>query len=702
MLLFNVICIAAANLVCNSNFKELSPDGLPSKFSITGNVAVVYDNNINCLKLAPPPTGKSTMAVQGNLKLETGKHYRLTWFVKGKGSYKIYIENSKNWTNYGGSTTRPTTTKWNQGQLDFTYRCTSPRPSYLVIRNLGPDTIYIKNLKLIEAVPEKEQNPVLKIKLSKIPNLSKNQNKVNYNQKDNCLQINNKPFFPNLIWGIPGGDNLEAAMAEASNNGLNSFMAFLNHDAPRVLDLAQKYNLKVILRIEGLLKKRTNSFHNFYENMTSAVINHPALLGYFLIDEPAWCGHPFSPVLHAYRIVKTIDPCHPVWINEAPRNSSGVGTEFSKACDIFGVDIYPVGSSTHSDLPEKGLPSVGQYTRIMRNAVKDQKPIIMALQTFAWNDLKKSKKEPIYPNRHQLRFMAYDSIINGASGISWWGQEFVKRPGFYDNFFAVTRELYQMTGILSAPASAKSIACSSKKIEYLLKQTQSGPVLIAANSGKDNIKVTFTVPWKESVNVLFENRQLAGREFSDTFKPYDVHIYAIPAVKLCRISQSDYAITQPGPFRKKARQTRKQSYEGRAAWIWYPGKSYTSGFQCRFTRKIELKTIPRTAVMTFYADDYGKVNINGQNVTSKNLIAEVQKYLRKGPNDIEIIARDGGQPPGALLFDLDMTFQDGRKKNILSNNQWECCDILTGKRKPAEILYPYGSGPWKKISIEVQ
>ena len=62
-----------------------------------------------------------------------------------------------------------------------------------------------------------------------------------------------------------------------------------------------------------------------------------------------------------YEIVHKMDPKHPVWLIQAPRGTPESLKRYDAACDIAGLDIYPVSypPGRHSHLPNKSLSVVG-------------------------------------------------------------------------------------------------------------------------------------------------------------------------------------------------------------------------------------------------------------------------------------------------------------------------------------------------------
>ena len=69
--------------------------------------------------------------------------------------------------------------------------------------------------------------------------------------------------------------------------------------------------------------------------------NHPGLLLWKNVDEPQWGGTPVEPMVRAYKIIKELDPNHPVGLTHAPRGTVEQLRPYGAATDIFLLDIYP-------------------------------------------------------------------------------------------------------------------------------------------------------------------------------------------------------------------------------------------------------------------------------------------------------------------------------------------------------------------------
>jgi hypothetical protein len=135
-----------------------------------------------------------------------------------------------------------------------------------------------------------------------------------------------------------------------------------------------------------------------------------------------------------YEHLRTIDPDHPVAVIEAPRGPAPAAGErdtpltasavapYGAACDIHGVDIYPVSKppGAHAGGPpvNTDVSVVGDVTAILARATR-QKAIWTTLQ-IAWSGVL-PPHPVVFPTLQQARFMVYDAVIAGARGLFFFG-----------------------------------------------------------------------------------------------------------------------------------------------------------------------------------------------------------------------------------------------------------------------------------------
>lgn len=191
-------------------------------------------------------------------------------------------------------------------------------------------------------------------------------------------------------------------------------------------------------------------------------LNEPAKAGALkLAGVPNRAADLLSELLGGYRLIHASDPAHPVWQNHAPRNTADLLAGHAAYCDLIGCDIYPYSEHIpqgHSDLASQALSSVGDYTRRFREVAPD-KGTLMVLQAFAWKQIQNlddclveaGRGQP--PTYRASRFMAYNSIVNGAHGLCYWGSDFDSDRSTWKNLKPVIREIASIQGFLAQPAT---------------------------------------------------------------------------------------------------------------------------------------------------------------------------------------------------------------------------------------------------------
>jgi hypothetical protein len=200
----------------------------------------------------------------------------------------------------------------------------------------------------------------------------------------------------------------------------------------QALDAAVAHGLQLWLALAGV--DNDLSHRSLLDRIVNAVKGHPGLGAWKGSDEPAHGHVPPAGCVAVYRHLRSLDPDHPVVLIEAPRGPSpnpqsrdtrltvAAVAPYSAACDIHGIDIYPVSKppGLHAGGPpvNTDISVVGDMTRLIRRA-SPGKATWTTLQ-IAWSGV--VPPHPIvFPTLPQARFMAYDAVIAGARGLFFFG-----------------------------------------------------------------------------------------------------------------------------------------------------------------------------------------------------------------------------------------------------------------------------------------
>ena len=125
--------------------------------------------------------------------------------------------------------------------------------------------------------------------------------------------------------------------------------------------------------------------------------DHPALLGYKLIDEPYQKNISDEEMIAGYKMVRDLDPDHPVYIDDSP---AGSYSWLFRYCDIFECDYYSGSPSNQTNVMDQVM-----------EASKGRKPFSVLLQFF--------QQVGYFPTLDQLRHMTYQAFFSGAYGYSY-------------------------------------------------------------------------------------------------------------------------------------------------------------------------------------------------------------------------------------------------------------------------------------------
>ena len=141
-------------------------------------------------------------------------------------------------------------------------------------------------------------------------------------------------------------------------------------------------------------------------------------------------------------IVRERDPGRSIWLNEAVLSPLDIVARCAGSLDIIGFDYYASG------IPEDNfawpMQLMGRDIDRFRAAAPNC-AVWMIEQAFSYPELL-----PQYcshfpggtPSRDELRFMAWQAIHHGTTGLFWYGLHKVQRPTpFMDDLMAVVSEL---------------------------------------------------------------------------------------------------------------------------------------------------------------------------------------------------------------------------------------------------------------------
>ncbi|HHE38109.1 MAG TPA: hypothetical protein ENL20_06005 [Candidatus Cloacimonetes bacterium] len=261
--------------------------------------------------------------------------------------------------------------------------------------------------------------------------------------------------------------------------------------------------------LEKLLRKEIETFKD-----------HPALLSWYISDEPVGQGMPVEKLKKAYDLIKEMDPYHPVAVVfMTPKKSR----TFAEAFDIAMADPYPI--------PSGNILDVGRTAYFLSNEYFMEKSSWIVPQAFGGGEWWKRE-----PTKNELRMITYHAIINKAVGIQYFVRHgmnsFPKSTSAWAECGTMALEIAELTPYLLSNEPNPEIECSDSSLRVNAWQKGSKIVILALNTKNEPAEMEFSLKDMEftgDAKLLFENRSIEMKKgkISEFIDAYGTRCYQI-------------------------------------------------------------------------------------------------------------------------------------------------------------------------------
>lgn len=308
-------------------------------------------------------------------------------------------------------------------------------------------------------------------------------------------------------------------------------------EALAYLDEAHRHGLQAFI---GFNRQRLMKGDlDFVATRVGALMGHPALLAWYLYDEPDLEAQYVSPALleRYYRLIKALDPFHPVIVTCA---GDAAVPLYKDTCDVYWPQVYSTTAFVADRLDRT------------RGYLGPGKPLAAILHCFdALQTELKRRGEAVDPARFQpdaltLRANAFMAVAHNTSCLTWWEYE-KQSPQFYSvahvpaAWLALRQTLADLRAlepVLTAEGEIRTWVerpAASTEVHCWEKRLPDRTVLIAVNRDREPCEAVLRpglMPAEARVQVLFEGREatVTRGELRDHFGPLGVHVYQGPAV----------------------------------------------------------------------------------------------------------------------------------------------------------------------------
>lgn len=277
-----------------------------------------------------------------------------------------------------------------------------------------------------------DASPVVKTQFTILERIIENPT-ISINSKQTLL-VDGKPFFPRGLFmpGVWFGKTSECPTDETDWEDIKSKgFNFIKHspfwmktfmssppDGSRIspderkntwllLDRIHKTGLKVAMTVNQFCYMFAEPDYEGLRNFVSEFRGHPAILCWYIADEPDLGNISPENLEKAYRIIKELDPARPVCIL-----SMGAFLPYRNAADIFIADKYPIYDSA-------SRPGTAVYS-LSRAGVRSLKPgqtFWMTPQFFCNYPAESWKR---CPTVNEAILMSFQAVCGGAKGFLYF------------------------------------------------------------------------------------------------------------------------------------------------------------------------------------------------------------------------------------------------------------------------------------------
>jgi hypothetical protein len=248
--------------------------------------------------------------------------------------------------------------------------------------------------------------------------------------------------------------------------------------------------------------------------------DHPALLGWYISDEPNSKNITPQQLEEIYRTVRENDPWHPVSIVfMAPYMTS---KKYSDAMDIVMADPYPV--------PDHPVSLPGEVAGQLKEEFAGKKPVWIVPQAFGGGELWSRE-----PTIQEVRSMTWQSIINGATGIQYFVRQglnyFPKSAATWSECGRIATEIAELTPWLLSDEETLPVESWSGNVIVTSRLHNGQLLVLAVNKINEPVSTSFKVRGLSNgqARVLFENRMISfrGGVISDHMAAFGSQVYLI-------------------------------------------------------------------------------------------------------------------------------------------------------------------------------
>jgi len=298
--------------------------------------------------------------------------------------------------------------------------------------------------------------------------------------KHGNFRVNDKPFFPILLYSAPTDD---ATLGQLREFGFNS----LESDA-KVCDALPGKGFYGVAHAGQKIESRTGVLMMLGTDSPSLVFKKNLLQQLAEANAKVRKAVPDRPVMNAIGYWE--DEPAGVFAGKLP--SKEKYEEIIEKIDVAAPYLYPV--------PYQPIASVGEAMARARK-VAGPKPVLPILQLFVW------EAKDRYPTPAELRAMAFLSLVEGANGIGYFSYRVGKStiaeaaPDLWKSVKKLNHDVARIGPLLSQGEKLDAVSLAAGGPAVKLKAVVNGDIALAVlvNSGSERQQARLV--WRTKADV---------------------------------------------------------------------------------------------------------------------------------------------------------------------------------------------------------
>ncbi|MBI3888276.1 peptidoglycan-binding protein [Candidatus Nomurabacteria bacterium] len=414
---------------------------------------------------------------------------------------------------------------------------------------------YLARFKLLRSSNSVALYEYPSYRISKVSGSVRNSIPISFNQNNQIL-FNGQPKFLLGVYDSGGGYSMSETTWENTltstkrlfelpvNFWFNYWLGNMpNSAAFPLMNVLQRHGISLVSNANCFSTSTYDDgwLKTFSDADIVARGQYPGFAGQYNMDE---CVSYLAPDMFTYyNKLRNLDP---IGLSFGAGNTPNSMSYWRDTVDLLSMDPYALYGAEPASGYDYSL--VANQTKITKDAVQNSRPVATVIQFF------KFTSKGRWPTQAELRNMSYMAIAEGSDGLVYWslgvgalayicdGSDAAHSPSGslswcqakvdnFNNLKAVTTELNSLQPALSSIDKNDLLSFSSNSsIHTRVKYAGGRGYLIASNNTNATVPVTFTWSTTPSlVSVYGENRNLtvSGNGFTDTFTPYQAHVYEI-------------------------------------------------------------------------------------------------------------------------------------------------------------------------------